>query len=180
MNENKMTITVGAIIDKIDIELDRISQKWTTNTAKNRQKLEFVENLLLNIPENVVFNIEGVRGNGVIRQDYLPNMGSVVECIVKYFQTHNATQNVSKSELPFDTVFGWCKYEIKSSLSANSLATPSEAETTILVNLCGVFSIKKADVLSYVNKQGRLPHNKPCGKPIMWLMRKMGFDNIED
>ena len=65
--------------------------------------------------------------------------------------------------------------EVKASLTCNSLATPSEAEYTILVNQVGVFTIRKAEVLSYVNKAGRLPFNKACGKRVVWLSERFGL-----
>lgn len=172
-NKNLINATVDEITTLFFDEIDRLSQEHTTNTAKTLGKINLVLDLLASVPEDVTFTVEGVRGNGKIRDAYLPNAGSVVECIVKYHQT-NANE-IAKAFSGLDTKVGAIKYEIKASLSANCLATPSESETTILVNKCGVFSIRKADIGCYTNKQGRLPYNQECGTPIQWLMARMGY-----
>lgn len=175
-NLNKINATVGEITELYFLELDRVNEQKNSNTPKNRQKIEMVLDLLQGLPENLILDIEGVRGNGEIRDFYIPNVGSVVECIIKYFLRREKPDEIAKTESgKIDTVRGWCNYEIKASLSANSLATPSESETTILVNRTGVYTIRKADTLKYVNKYNRLPHNQPCGTPDRWLMHCLDY-----
>lgn len=172
-NKNIIKKSVDEITELLFEELARVQAKPSSNKAKNEMKLNNVLNLLASVPEDVVFMVEGVRGNGKIRENYIPNLGSVVECIVKY---HNKnTDEISKSFDGVDLTKGCIKYEIKSSLSPNALATPSEAETTILVNACGVYKLYKREVLNYVNKQGRLPYNKPCGTLMVKLTEMLGY-----
>ena len=44
------------------------------------------------------------------------------------------------------------------------------------MNAVGVWLIKKAEVMSYVNARGRLPFNLEAGKRIDWLSEMFGLD----
>lgn len=171
-------LTVGEILDAIDAERNNPNvQNDKTNKAKILRKLDFAESFLLNIPESVIFEVEGVRGNGLKRSFFLPNMGSVIECALNYYIPKEKPARVSKSMKKHDSVLGCFDWEVKASIAPNAKATPSQEEITILVNLCGVFTIKKADVMQYTDKQGRLPHNQECGKWAQdWLLDKIGID----
>jgi len=158
-----------SILEKIYLENDRLCENLKnktlskTNFNKQIKKLNFLEILITNIDDTTLFVVEGVRGNGDIRNFEMFNAGSLAECIVNYFYTSNPVEIV-KSGLQYDRKRGFLNVEIKSSLSCNCLATPSEKEFTILVNACGVFEIKKSEIMLYVNNQNRLPYNKPCGR----------------
>ena len=108
-------------------------------------------------------------------QSFLCNAGSIVEAVVKYHMTGHPDEVSKTFGDGKDFRQGCVGAEVKASLTCNSLATPSEAEYTILVNQVGVFTIRKADVLSYVNKAGRLPFNKACGKRVEWLSERFGL-----
>ena len=108
-------------------------------------------------------------------QSFLCNAGSIVECVVKY---HFGVSKEAVSKTfgdGYDFKLGCIPCEVKTSLTCNALATPSEAEFTLLVNAVGVWLIKKAEVMNYVNARGRLPFNLTAGKRIDWLADRLGL-----
>ena len=190
----KMLIQAGDLVDLCEREIERqheIQETAETRNAKSNcskqvRKMELLENILMSVPCDLWYDLEGCRGDDV-RGWTLCNAGSLVECTVKYHYgvfertviNGKEAEVVRKTYGPgVDLKQGFCPKEVKASLVANALATPSDTddEATTLVNAVGVWSIKKADVMSYVNKNGRLPHNVPCGKPIKWLAERLGFE----
>lgn len=172
-----LSLTAHDYIALCQAEIDRQEAHWTTNTAKACNKMRFLIQLLQSVSPDAVFSVEGCRGD-TARGWTLPNAGSLVECIVKWHLCKHP-EKVEKAWEGVDHVQGCIPYEIKSSIAPNALATPSEAECTLLVNACGAFIIKKADVLSYCKetKAGpRLRYNVPCGYRIDWLSDRLGFD----
>ena len=168
--------TVNEINKMLNNELARLEilrKAKDTNANKNITKINNLKKLLANFDDSVVIEVENCRGDEIIRNFALVNIGSVVECLVKLCYTK--ANEMSKT---------WCGIdykhtEIKASLSANSLSTPATDKSTLLVNMLGVYRINKADVQMYTNKQGRLPHNKPCGKRVEWLSKMLGYDGVE-
>lgn len=186
LNNGLTKITVGEVVELCFNKLDAIDERKNnlklmgikdTNASNDKTRVEFILARLENVPEDVKFSVEGCRGDMV--GEFFPNAGSLIECIVKYFLAGGKCKDISKSDMyDYDAQLGWAKFEIKSSVSPKHLATPSNVETTILVNKDGVYEIKKADVLGYVNKQGRLPYN---GKHINaykpeWLNKALGYE----
>ena len=190
----KMLVQATTLVDLCEKEIQRqheIQENAETrnaksNCAKQVRKMELMENILMSVPHDLWYDLEGCRGDDV-RGWALCNAGSLVECTVKFhYGVYEKTvingkeaKVVRKTYGPgVDMKEGFCPKEVKASLVANALATPSDTDdnATTLVNAVGVWSIKKADVMSYVNKNGRLPHNVPCGKPIKWLAERLGFE----
>ena len=190
----KMLVQATTLVDLCEREIERqheIQENAETrnaksNCAKQVRKMELLENILMSVPCDLWYDLEGCRGDDV-RGWTLCNAGSLVECTVKYHYgvfektviNGKECKVVRKTYGPgVDLKQGFCPKEVKASLVANALATPSDTDdgATTLVNAVGVWSIKKSEVMSYVNKNGRLPHNVPCGKPIKWLAERLGFE----
>ena len=191
----KMFVRAETLVDICEREIERQNDLKTTenrtgrsNCAKQIRKMERLENILMSVPQDLWYDLEGCRGDDV-RGWALCNAGSLVECTVKFHygvyekgidpETGKECKIVRKTYgAGVDLKIGFCPREVKSSLVANALATPSgiDDDSTILVNAVGVWSMKKADVMSYVNKDGRLPHNKPCGTPVKWLAERFGIE----
>lgn len=160
-------------------EIQRVNRKARNslylNSSKQIRKMEILESILLSVPAELFITVEGCWGDDA-RGWTLGNTGSIVECVVKYHFNRAENGHVSKTfGNERDFKMGAVNAEVKASLAPNALATPSEAEFTILVNTLGVWSIKKADVLEYVNNKGRLPANRECGKKIEWLSERLGL-----
>lgn len=194
---NVMTKSAGDMFNLCEREIERQNDLKTTenrigrsNCAKAIRKMEKLESILLSVPAETMFTVEGCRGDDV-RGWSLCNAGSIVECVVKYhfskeensvlktFGYKDAVRfrHISKTFGDgYDFKMGCIPCEVKSSLTCNALATPSEAEFTLLVNAVGVWLIKKADVLNYVNARGRLPFNLTAGKRVDWLAERLGLD----
>lgn len=178
---NIMTKTAGEFIDLCEIEISRQNSLKATenrigrsNCAKAIQKMERLESILLSVPAETVLTVEGCRGD-VERGFSLCNAGSIVECVVKYHLSNEKSYISKTFGDGYDFKMGCIPCEVKSSLTCNALATPSEAEFTLLVNAVGVWLIKKAEVMSYVNARGRLPFNLSAGKPVEWLAERLGI-----
>lgn len=153
--------------------LEELRKAKDTNANKNITKVKAVIKLLDSLEESTTLTIENCWGDNNIRAYTLANVGSVVECIVKAHYTQ--ANEIEKTWSGVD----YKRTEIKASLSANSLSTPAQNNQTLLVNLLGVYRINKDDICNYTNKQGRLPHNKPCGKRVEWLSKLLGYDTVE-
>ena len=190
----KMLVQAGDLVDLCEREIERqheIQENAETrnaksNCAKQVKKMQLMENILMSVPQSLWYDLEGCRGDDV-RGWTLCNAGSLVECTIKYHYgvfektiiNGKEAEVVRKTYGPgVDLKQGFCPKEVKASLVANALATPSDTDdgATTLVNAVGVWTIKKSEVMSYVNKNGRLPHNVPCGKPIKWLAERFGFE----
>lgn len=157
--------------------------KGDSNLTAQRKKCEFVQTLLASVPCDVVFEIENCRGDGNIRDFDLANAGSVVECIVKYHLTKAHEIAKTWDAASVDLYNGFIPWEIKASLGSKFLATPSQAECTLLVNLDGVSLIRKTEVLGLVNNKGRLPARGVFGKQslmIEYLNQALGFDGCDE
>lgn len=179
---NVMTKSAGDMFDLCEREIERQNALKLTenrigrsNCAKAIRKMEKLESILMSVPAKTMFTVEGCRGDGE-RGWSLCNAGSIVECVVKYHMS-TEKENVSKTFGDgYDFKLGCIPCEVKTSLTCNALATPSESEFTLLVNAVGVWLIKKADVLNYVNPRGRLPFNLEAGKRVDWLAERLGLD----
>ena len=178
---NISTKTAGAWFDICEREIERQNDLKTTenrigrsNCAKAIRKMEKLESILMSVPADVELTVEGCRGDNE-RGFSLCNAGSIVECVVKY---HFGVSKEAVSKTfgdGYDFKMGCIPCEVKTSLTCNALATPSEAEFTLLVNAVGVWLIKKAEVMNYVNARGRLPFNLTAGKRIDWLADRLGL-----
>ena len=183
-SKNILTATASAMFDLCEAEIDRqkaiqamgrkVNPSAYSNTSKQIQKMTVLESVLMSVPADLTITVEGCRGDDE-RGWALCNAGSIVEAVVKYHMTGHPDEVSKTFGDGKDFRQGCVGAEVKASLTCNSLATPSEAEYTILVNQVGVFTIRKADVLSYVNKAGRLPFNKACGKRVEWLSERFGL-----
>lgn len=179
---NIMTKSAGDMFDLCEREIERQNALKLTenrigrsNCAKAIRKMEKLESILLSVPAETMFTVEGCRGDSE-RGWSLCNVGSIVECIVKYHMSAEK-ENISKTfGNGYDFKLGCIPCEVKTSLTCNALATPSESEFTLLVNAVGVWLLKKADVLNYVNPRGRLPFNLEAGKRVDWLAERLGLD----
>ena len=179
---NVMTKSAGDMFDLCEREIERQNALKTTenrigrsNCAKAIRKMEKLESILMSVPAETMFTVEGCRGDNE-RGWSLCNVGSIVECVVKYHMSAEK-ENISKTFGDgYDFKLGCIPCEAKTSLTCNALATPSEAEFTLLVNAVGVWLLKKADVLNYVNPRGRLPFNLEAGKRVDWLAERLGLD----
>lgn len=179
---NIMTKSAGDMYDLCEREIERQNALKSTenrigrsNCAKAIRKMEKLESILLSVPAETMFTVEGCRGDET-RGWSLCNVGSITECVVKYHLSKEK-ENISKTfGSGYDFKMGCIPCEVKTSLTCNALATPSEAEFTLLVNAVGVWLIKKAEVMSYVNARGRLPFNLEAGKRIDWLSEMFGLD----
>lgn len=147
-----------------------------SNSAKNIRCYDAVLKCLDAIAPETVFTVETAKGKANRPFD-LPNIGSLMECVVKYACDKEPCEKYAKefADDKADTKIGWCDYEIKACMGAVSLNTKITGERPILfINTKGVFSIKKDEIATYV-KNGKLPYNKEIGKPWANLMRKLGF-----
>lgn len=174
--KNILSLTTTQHADNFLQEIKRQKANSNSNTAKVIAKCRFVIRLLNCLPKDVILVCEGCRGDEN-RGFQLANIGSLVECIMKWLFHHEQTVTKEFNTQSVDHKQGCISYEIKTSLGSNSLATPSETETTILVNTVGIWSISKKDVHKYTNKQGRLPFNKACGRPMAKMMEMLGYDS---
>ena len=174
-SKNILTATASDMFDLCEAEIDRqkaiqamgrkANPSAYSNTSKQIQKMIVLESVLMSVPADLTITVEGCRGDDE-RGWALCNAGSIVEAVVKYHMTGHPEEVSKTFGDGKDFKQGCIGAEVKASLTCNSLATPSEAEYTILVNQVGVFTIRKANVLDYVNKAGRLPFNKACGKRV--------------
>lgn len=179
---NIMTKSAGEMFDLCEREIERQNALKSTenrigrsNCAKAIRKMEKLESILMSVPAETMFTVEGCRGDET-RGWSLCNVGSIVECVVKYHLSKEK-ENISKTfGSGYDFKMGCIPCEVKTSLTCNALATPSEAEFTLLVNAVGVWLIKKNEVMNCVNARGRLPFNLEAGKRIDWLSERLGLD----
>lgn len=140
-------------------------------------RLEWLDN-------DIVITVEsanGLRGKaqGKSRGFDIPNLGSLMECTLKSLLDKEPSMEYEKefSNDKADCKVGWCEYEIKACMGTVSRNTPIQGDKPILlINECGIFSIKKDDIKYYVDKNGKLPFNETVGK--MWtnLMNKCGYE----
>lgn len=151
--------------------------RYSSNSAKQVSKMKTCLRFLDSIPESVSLTVKPCNDRTCKRDFELFNAGDLVECIVKY-HLHGRKWSEVYTAMPGreDTTQGVISYEIKAGIESNSKPTPSQnANATILINRRGVFVIKKADLDEYVDDAGRLPTNAECGKPIEWLMERLGY-----
>jgi len=128
---------------------------------------------------NVPLVVESANGRRKSRSFDIPNIGSLVECLVRMSLDKIPATAYSKefNDAKADLTIGWCAYEVKASMGAVSLNTPINGERPVLfVNELGVFSIRKDEIENYTDKYGRLPYNKPVGKYWKSLSAKLGYD----
>lgn len=164
------------LLRMIQAEEVRLQENRDSNTSKQLKKLDLFRQIVSSIDSNVQITAEGVRGNGEIREFNMLNIGSVTECIVKYHLSKVPVKRLEKEVAGvYDLKHGTWNLEIKASLAGTSLASPSRRETTLLINRLGAFLIKKNDIELYVNKAGRLPYNKPCGRRYKTLSAALGY-----
>ena len=128
-----------------------------------------------------VESANGTRGNsqGYNRGFDVPNLGSLMECVLNCVLDKEPSESYSKqfNDDLADCKVGWCEYEIKACMGSVSRNTEIKFDKPILlINECGVFSIKKQDIPKYLDKQGKLPYNVAVGKPWKVLMEKLGWE----
>lgn len=145
-------------IERLQEEKRIAKDKSNARNAINR--IQYLFKFLDVVPDSVTYTVEGVRGDGKIRAFNLPNVGSVLECIINYLLGDRDKTDLSKafsdSEADFEDALFDRQYEIKASISSKFLATPSEKRCTILVNRRGVSVIWKREIAKNVDSRGRL------------------------
>jgi hypothetical protein len=147
------------------------------NSAKNIRCYKAVIARLESLPQDVMLTAESAMGKAERPFD-LPNIGSLMECVVKAMLDGCQASEYAKefNDDNADTKIGWCEYEIKSSMGAVSLNTKIKGDKPILfINELGVFSIKKTEIDNYT-KKGKLPYNKAVGKQWLTLSKKLGYE----
>lgn len=185
-------LTARAYIEWLEkgIIFERTREYRNNNDKQNAKKtvrgyemirhcLGYVETVAAEVP----FKVEGVRGKSYRPFD-MPNLGSLGEVITNCLYDKEPAAQYSKefNRDGVDIKVGFMGYEIKTCAGDVSHNTEIQGDRPILlVNQCGVFSIKIDDIPKYTNKSGKLPHNKPVGTRWDWLSKKMGFaDTIEE
>ena len=147
------------------------------NSSKNIRCYKNVIKCLDMLEPTTTIIVESARGKATRPFD-IPNVGSLMECVLKMVCEKEQASEYSKefNSDNADVKVGWCEYEIKSCMGALSLNTTIQGNRPILlVNEMGVFSIKKSEIELYTNK-GKLPYNKQVGKQWLTLSKKLGFE----
>lgn len=181
--KNIISLTVDELCEMYESEIASLIEiaKKDSNKRKQINKCRFVQYLLCTMPEEVQITVEGCWGDGVIRSGCLANAGSVVECIVKYHLTHTESVCKAWANEQADATQGCMPWEVKFSANCKYLATPSPKALTLLVNADGISLIKKAEVLSLVDKKGKLPCKGIYGnRNNPWLQRLAEAMGMED
>lgn len=181
--KNIISLTVADLWQAFESESESLCEvaKKDSNKRKQINKCRFVQYLLDSMPESVVITVEGCWGDGVIRSGCLANAGSVVECIVKYHLTHTESVCKAWASEQADATQGCMPWEVKFSANCKYLATPSPKALTLLVNADGISLIRKAEVLSLVDKKGKLPCKGIYGnRNNPWLQRLAEAMGMED
>ena len=99
---NIMTKSAGDMFDLCEREIERQNTIKSTenrvgrsNCAKAIRKMEKLESILMSVPAETMFTVEGCRGDNE-RGWSLCNVGSIVECVVKYHLSKEK-ENISKT-----------------------------------------------------------------------------------
>ena len=86
----KMFVRAETLVDICEREIERQNELKATenrngrsNCAKQIRKMERLENILMSVPQDLWYDLEGCRGDDV-RGWALCNAGSLVECTVKF------------------------------------------------------------------------------------------------
>ena len=147
-----------------------------SNSNKNvRCYINVLKRLEMLSPETILV-VESAKGKSK-RPFEMPNIGSLMECVVKVMCEKEQASEYSKefNNDNADIKIGWCEYEIKACMGALSLNSTIQGDRPVLfINEVGVFSIKKTEIDNYT-KKGKLPYNKPVGKQWLSLSKKLGF-----
>lgn len=147
-----------------------------SNSNKNVRCYKNVLHCLEQLNENIYIEVESARGK-TQRPFDLPNIGSLMECVLKIICDNEQATTYSKEfeNDNADIKVGWCEYEVKACMGALSLNTKIQGTRPILlINELGIFSIGKNDIDKFT-KKGKLPYNKPVGRKWTNLSRKLGF-----
>ena len=123
------------------------------------------------------FKVEGVWGKACRPFD-MPNLGSLGEVIVNCIYDKEPAEHYSKefSDDGVDMKVGFMGYEIKTCAGDVSHNTRANGDRPVLlINQCGVFSIKIDDIPLYIDKYGRFPCDEPVGTRWEWLSEKLGL-----
>lgn len=144
-----------------------------TNKAKDIRKYNTMIDMLLAIPENITISADGVGLNSKQDDFEIANCGSLAECVVRVLLAKRQPQSIAKRSCGKTDWNGW---EIKTAMNCRWLATPSKNRKTILVNACGCWVVENGkDIPMYVDKQGRLPYNRPIGEQFVELEDLLGL-----
>ena len=156
------------------------------NAKKTVRGYEMIRKCLYYVDEKAPasdFKVEGVQGKETRPFD-MPNLGSLGEVIANCIYDKEPAAQYSKhfNDDDADMTVGFMGYEIKTCAGAVSLNTKIKTKKPILlINQCGVFSIKIKDIPRYTNSKGKFPFNKPVGTRWNTLSKKLGFaDTIEE
>lgn len=128
------------------------------------------------VDQNIYITVESAQGKAKRPFD-IPNIGSLMECLVKIVCDKVQATEYSKefNDDQADIKLGWCEYEIKSCMGATSLNSKVQGDRPVLlINEKGVFSIKKSEIAIYT-KNGKFPYNKEVGKKWVGLSSKLGL-----
>ena len=145
-----------------------------SNNNGGIHKCAYMLYLLDSVPAETVLTVENCRGDMDIRDFYLTNAGSIVECLVKAILDHSEKTEYAKAWLSADSdaVNGCMEWEVKASLDSHYKATPATGNrVTVLINRSGVSVIRKADVQACVDSHGRLPATGLFGKRNNFMVR---------
>lgn len=149
-----------------------------TNKAKNLRKCELMEQIISNMPDDVLYEAEVLGG----RDFAFPNAGTMAEQVVKYWIGKSRKKNNVKSKGVIDSyaiINGKRQaIEIKTRITSNSYNSVIAKDNIdiVLVNGVGVWLIKAQDIPQVVDKKGHLPYNRACGEPMLDLMECLGYD----
>ena len=165
LEKNVIKMSVKELQNLYNNELKRLNYN-NLNKIGNRSnnngsihKCNYVIYLLDSLTSDTILNVEGCRGDMVIREFCLTNSGSVVECIVKAILDHNKNNEYCKAWLDSenDCKNGFMAWEVKASLDSHFKCTPAKnGKITVLINRSGVSIIKASEVENYTDSKGRL------------------------
>lgn len=149
------------------------------NAIKSIRAYNTVAQCLAYVNGDACFTVEGVRGKANRPFD-MPNLGSLMECVVNYLKDKEPADHYSKhfKDDEADTRFGFMAYEIKTCVGATSRNTTVQGDKPVLlINQTGVYSIKKCNIEANLDGSGRLPYNKPVAVGKRWksLSEKLGL-----
>lgn len=167
IKNNVIKISAKELQDLYNNELKRVKElnlKQVGNRSNNNaqiHKCNYVIYLLDSLKSDTMLEVEGCRGDMIIRDFCLTNSGSVVECIINCILDHNEKGYYCKQWLDSqcDAKNGCIGWEIKASLDSHFKCTPAKDRLTVLLNKSGISIIKGCDISNYTDSKGRLSAN---------------------
>jgi len=161
--ENKQIydLTKSDIFECLVQEIKRVEnlEKTKTNRATIKRMIKIYDMVKNADNDFVACDVEGVRGNGIIRDFEMFNIGSMLECLVEHYTTNKKRCYKSFSESN-DLENGFMAYEIKTSLENARCTINTKAQALKFINNVGAYIIKK-DAYNSIAKdsKGKLYEN---------------------